>query len=101
MFVNLKLFCKMLTFDFIINPIVVLAALIGGIVLGYAVNRRALAKRQAKIIELEDEMMSSHAEILEIQKAYVQLERKLGEQSSPVISMKINGKDSSKEKASK
>jgi hypothetical protein len=92
----------MLTFDFVINPIVVLAALIGGFILGYVVNRTVIAKKQSKIIELEQEMMSSHAEVLETQKAYVQLERKLGEQSSPVISMKINGKDSSsKEKASK
>jgi hypothetical protein len=92
----------MLTFDFIINPIVVLAALFGGFLVGYAVNRSALAKRLSKITELEREMMSSHAEILEIQKAYVQLERKLDEQSSPVISMKINGKETSpKEKASK
>jgi len=91
----------MLTFDFIINPIVVLAALIGGVIIGYMVNRRVIGKKQAKITELESEMMSSHAEILEIQKAYVQLERKLGDPSSPVISMKINGKDGSKEKASK
>ena len=91
----------MLTLDFIINPIVVLAALIGGFIVGYALNRKAIGKKQAKIAELESEMMSSHAEILEIQKAYVQLERKLGEQSSPVISMKINGKDGSKETASK
>lgn len=92
----------MLTFDFVINPIVVLAALIGGFLVGYAVNRGMLGKKNSKIIELEEEMMNSHAEVLEIQKAYVELERKLGEQSSPVISMKINGKETSpKEKASK
>jgi hypothetical protein len=91
----------MFTFDLIINPIVLLAALIGGALVGFIGSRRKLAKKQARIIELENEMMNSHAEILEMQKAYVQLEGKLGEQSSPVISMKIGGKDSSKEKASK
>lgn len=50
---------------------------------------------------MERDLMSSHAEVLEAQKAHVQLERKFGEQSSPVISMKINGKDTSKEKISK
>ena len=56
-------------------------------------------------------MMNSHSEILELQKVYVNLENKLKEfsfvggtpkdQSIPVIPMKINGKDNSKEKASK
>ena len=93
----------MVTFDLIINPIILLAALIGGAIIGFATNRRILSKKQERIAELENEMMSSHAEVLEMQKAYVQLERRFGEQSSPVISMKINGKDSSspKEKASK
>lgn len=91
----------MFTFDLVINPIIFLAALVGGLIVGYVVNRRKLAKRQARIVELEKDMMNSHAEILEIQKAYVQLQRKMGEQSSPVIPMKINGKETTKEKISK
>ncbi|MES1161283.1 MAG: hypothetical protein ABUM51_11030 [Bacteroidota bacterium] len=91
----------MFTFDVVINPIIFLAALIGGAIVGFAASRRKLAKRQARIAELERDLMSSHAEVLEAQKAHVQLERKLGDQSSPVISMKINGKDTSKEKVSK
>ncbi|MDO6433925.1 hypothetical protein Q4E93_25180 [Flavitalea sp. BT771] len=65
------------------------------------IGRATLAKSRSKIIELEKEMMNSHAEILEIQKAYVQLENKLEEHSIPVISMKINGKENPKEKATK
>jgi hypothetical protein len=91
----------MLTFDLIINPFIVLAALIGGAIIGFAIGKGKLAKKQSRIIELESEMMSSHAEVLEMQKAYVQLERKLGDPSSPVISMKINGKENPKEKVSK
>jgi len=91
----------MITFDLIINPLVVLAALIGGAIIGFAFGKGKLAKKQSRINELENEMMSSHAEVLEMQKAYVQLERKLGDPSSPVISMKINGKDTPKEKISK
>ena len=88
----------MVTFDLIINPVIILAALIGGAIIGFAIGKGKLAKKQSRILELETEMMSSHAEVLEMQKAYVQLERKLSEQSSPVISMKINGKDIPKEK---
>jgi hypothetical protein len=51
---------------------------------------------------LENEMISSHAEILETQKAYVRMEMRLKEQSIPVIPMKISGKENNpKEKASK
>ncbi len=91
----------MFTLDLIINPLVVLAALIGGAILGFSLGKGKLARKQSRIVELETEMMSSHAEVLEMQKAYVQLERKLGDQSSPVISMKIKEKDSPKEKFSK
>lgn len=65
------------------------------------IGRVRLAKSRAKVLELEKEMMTTHAEILEVQKAYVQLESKLEEHSIPVIPMKINGKDNSKEKATK
>ncbi|WP_317505184.1 hypothetical protein [Flavitalea sp. BT771] len=91
----------MITFDLIINPVILLIAVIGGGFIGLMIGRATLAKSRSKIIELEKEMMNSHAEILEIQKAYVQLENKLEEHSIPVISMKINGKENPKEKATK
>ena len=65
------------------------------------IGKAAVRKSRSKIIELEKEMMNSHAEILELQKAYVLLENKLEEHSIPVISMKINGKENSKEKVTK
>jgi hypothetical protein len=91
----------MITFDLIINPVILLIAAIGGSLIGLLIGKASLAKSRSKIIELEKEMMNSHAEILELQKAYVQLENKLEEQSIPVISMKINGKENPKEKATK
>jgi len=93
----------MFTLDFIVNPVVVFISVVGGVIIGFAFGRRRFAKSQRKVLELEKEMMSSHAEILEIQKAYVQLENKLEEHSIPVISMrKVNGKDTNpKEKATK
>lgn len=90
-----------LTFDPIINPIIVLVSLIAGVFIGYLMGRGKSSKAKRKIDELETEMMTSHAEILEIQKAYVQLEQRMKEHSIPVIPMKLNGKESAKEKASK
>lgn len=91
----------MFTFDIIINPFILLAAAIGGLILGFMIGRRKLAKSHRKVMELEREMVAANAEVLDIQKAYVQLEQKLRENAIPVISMKLNGKENPKEKASK
>ena len=91
-----------LTFDVVINPVILLAAIIVGAIVGFAVGKVKLAKNRSRIQQLEIELMSCHEETLEAQRAYVMLERGLKEQSSPVIPMKINGKETSpKEKASK
>ncbi len=89
------------TLDFIINPIILFVAVTGGALAGFALYKVRLAKSHHRIRQLENEMISSHAEILEIQKAYVKMETRLKEQSIPVIPMKINGKENPKEKASK
>ena len=100
----------MFTLDFIINPIIISVVFVVAILFGYSLGRKRLTKTRARVKELEDEMMSSHSEILELQRVYVNLENKLKDlsftglpkdQSIPVIPMKINGKDTSKEKATK
>jgi cell division protein FtsL len=90
------------TFDLIINPIILFLAVIVGALAVVVINKNRLAKSQRRIKQLENEMISSHAEILEMQKAYVRMETRLKDQSIPVIPMKINGKENNpKEKASK
>jgi len=91
----------MLTLDLIINPIVLAVAVLAGIFTGYLFRIRKVAKLKRKILQLEDEMMASHAEILEMQKAHVRTEAERKGQSIPVISMKLEGKDNPKGKASK
>lgn len=91
------------TFDVVINPVILLGAVIVGGVFGYIVFNASLNRSKAKIRELEKELMTSNEETLEAQRAYVLLENKFKDQQEtiPVIPMKINGKESSKEKASK
>jgi uncharacterized membrane-anchored protein YhcB (DUF1043 family) len=90
------------TFDVVINPVILFGAAIVGGVFGYIVFKARLNKRKVKIQQLEKELMLSNEETLEAQRAYVLLESKLKDQQTiPVIPMKINGKESSKEKASK
>ena len=90
------------TFDLVINPIVLLVSVMGGAILGYGLGRGKLARSESKLRKLEAELMLSHAETLESQKAYVVLEASLKDQAIPVIPMKIGGnKENPKEKASK
>jgi uncharacterized protein HemX len=91
------------TFDVVINPVILLGAVIAGGVFGYIVFKARLNKSKARIHQLENELMTCNEETLEAQRAYVQLESKLKDQQEtiPVIPMKINGKETSKEKASK
>jgi hypothetical protein len=90
------------TFDVIINPIILLVGVIAGAIMGFGIVKAKLARSRSKIAQLENELMSSNAETLEAQRAYVALERGLKDESIPVISMKINpGKENPKEKASK
>lgn len=74
----------------------------GGI-FGYLVFKVRLNKRKARIEQLEQELMLASEETLEAQRAYVMLESKMRDQQQPipVIPMKINGKETSKEKATK
>jgi hypothetical protein len=90
------------TLDLIINPVIVFLSVLVGALAGIAVGKARLIKSYDRIRQLENEMISSHAEILEIQKAYVRMETRLKDQSIPVIPMKINGKETNpKEKVSK
>ena len=90
-----------LTTDFVINPVILLGAVIFGGLVGFLLFNNRIRRSKAKIHDLEMELMRSNEETLEAQRAYVQLESKLIDtQTSPVIPMKINGKDS-KEKVSK
>ncbi|HTR29260.1 MAG TPA: hypothetical protein VMH27_08315 [Puia sp.] len=90
------------TLDVVINPVILFgAATVGGII-GFVVFKAKLNRGKAKIQQLEKELMHCNEETLEAQRAYVLLESKLkDQQTSPVIPMKINGKENSKEKATK
>ena len=90
------------TLDWIINPIVVSLAGIGGALGGFVLARWKSARAQATIRRLENDLVASNQETLEAQKALVALEARFQEQQDiPVIPMKITGKDNSKEKATK
>jgi uncharacterized protein HemX len=92
-----------ITFDVVINPVILFAAVIAGGVFGYFIFKIRLNRSKARIQQLEKELMTCNEETLEAQRAYVLLESRLKDQQEtiPVIPLKINGKESSKEKFSK
>jgi K+-sensing histidine kinase KdpD len=89
------------TFDVVINPIILGASLFAGVLAGYLFGRTKVRKTEAKLRKLEAELLMSHNETLESQKALVELESRLQNQTSPVIPMKLNAptKETPKEKA--
>jgi hypothetical protein len=77
-------------FDISINIYVLLLLLFVAASLGFLANRRQIGRKNRKIMELEREMMQAHAELLDTQKDYCELESRVKESDSPVISIKNN-----------
>lgn len=77
-------------FDITVNVYIFLLIIVLAVMLGFLPRSRQLAKKQRKIIELEQEMMQAHAELLENQREFCQLEARMKEVANPnpVISMK-------------
>jgi hypothetical protein len=77
-------------FDLSIDIYLLAALLLLAMIAGFLFRSRQLAKRKRQIAELEHEMIQAHAELLETQKDYCELESKVKQENSPVISMKKN-----------
>lgn len=74
--------------------------LFGGLILsafltGIILRRTQIRKLKKKILELENEMLSNHADILDLQKEKATLEQKLKELHIPVIPISVKDDNSS------
>ncbi len=77
----------MLTFEFPINALILLAVVAVSMLIGFSLRRSQIAKVHKKLVKAETEMINSHAEILEIQKEYISMELKLRGIKDPVVMM--------------
>ena len=77
----------MLSIEFSINVLLFVLSVLGSGILGYSLRSRQLKKKQFKIVELRKEMVDNHAQILELQKENVALERRFYGKA-PVLDMK-------------
>jgi hypothetical protein len=85
----------MLAIQMTINLFVLAGSLLAVFVLGFIFRSGQIGSLRRKIIELENEMLSNHSEILELQKENASLEQQMKQAHIPVISMKTSRDDKS------
>ncbi len=81
------------TFEISIDIYLFLLFLLVAAAAGFLLRSRQLAKKNRVIAELEKEMMEAHAEVLDTQRDYCELESKVRDVNSPVIAMKNSKKE--------
>jgi hypothetical protein len=77
-------------FDLSIDIYVLAGLMALAMLAGFLLRSHQLAKKKRRIGELEHEMIQAHAELLEIQKDYCELELKVKQEDSPVIPIMKN-----------
>lgn len=88
----------MLTFEFSVNVLILIGIIAVSGFAGFSLRSRQLAKSRMKLVKVENEMINSHAEILELQKEYMTMELKLRGIKDPVIVMRNPSHTDSNEK---
>jgi hypothetical protein len=78
------------TFDITLNIYVLLGMILFSMATGFMGRRRQLGKKERRIVELETEMVDTHAELLELQRENGLLETRIKDVTNPVIAMKSN-----------
>jgi hypothetical protein len=88
----------MISFDLSMNVFTLLAIIFLSLIAGAFGRNRQLARKNHRIFELENEMIQAHAELLDMQKEYCELEVKMRElerrdPAIPVIHLKQTPKE--------
>jgi hypothetical protein len=87
----------MLTIEFTLNVLMLGLIVLFSALVGYSIKSRQTAKSRGRIAELEEEMLNNYAEILELQKDYLNMESKLRDFQIPVIPIKTVVKENQDE----
>lgn len=75
----------MLAIELTLNVFVFSGIVLASVFVGFMIRRNQISYLKQKIVELEKEMLSNHAEILELQKNKALLEQNLQASKIPVI----------------
>jgi cell division protein FtsB len=71
------------TFDITLNVYVFLLIIGLSLLLGFLPRSRQLSKKQRKSAELEQDVMQANAEVLDNQRAFIELEKRMKEMAPP------------------
>ncbi len=77
----------MLNVEFTLTVLSLMLMCSGALLTGYLLRSRQLKKKQFKISELRKEIVYNHAQILELQTEYVNLEKEMKIVKAPVLPM--------------
>ena len=77
----------MLNVEFTLDVLSLMLMMAGAVLTGYLLRSRQLKKKQFKISELRKEIVYNHAQILELQTEYVNLEKEIKTVKAPVLPM--------------
>jgi hypothetical protein len=83
----------MFTIELSLSLLSLILISVGAGLLGFALRGRQLRKKQYKISALRREMIYNHSYILELEKENVDLELQLRGMKTPVLPLKIAGKE--------
>jgi hypothetical protein len=75
----------MLNVEFTLNVLSLAGMVFGAVFFGYYLRSRQLKKKQFKISELRKEIVYNHAQILELQMEYVNLEKSMNSNKATVL----------------
>jgi hypothetical protein len=80
----------MLDLNFTLNLLTLAAIVFFSVLIGWLIRYGQLSRKDRRIAELEKEMIQAHAELLDQQKEYCEMEGKMRDLSIPVISIKTS-----------
>lgn len=78
-----------------VNIVVLGILVLGSFLVGFLLRSSQIKKNRKKVLELENEMLSNHADILQLQKEKTILEQKLKEHHIPVIPLNLSKDENS------
>jgi hypothetical protein len=85
----------MLAIEISFNLFLFTAMVIACFGIGFFARSSQLSSLRKKVLELESEMLSNHADILDLQREKVQLEQQIKQSKIPVIPMRASKDDDS------
>ncbi|HXB92486.1 MAG TPA: hypothetical protein VNU72_09360 [Puia sp.] len=80
-------------FDITLNLYVLGLLLIMAVLAGYLPRSHQILRKNRKILKLEEEMVQTHAELLDIQRENCDLEARMKDFTNPVIAMNSKNPD--------